>query len=75
MQVCPELEMAVLSLTQFMPAEYQLEAAKRIVEVYEQWLWSESNRTDVQPVAASLGAPRARSPLVTDADFTEVAPD
>ena len=36
MQVCPELEMAVASLARFMPADYQREAAKRIIEVYEQ---------------------------------------
>ncbi len=41
MQVCPELEMAVSSLARFMPADYQREAAKRIIEVYEQWLQSQ----------------------------------
>ena len=40
MQVCPELEMAISSLAQFVPLDYQREAAKRIIDVYEQWLQS-----------------------------------
>ena len=32
--------MAISSLAQFMPPDYQREAAKRIIDVYEQWLQS-----------------------------------
>ena len=73
MQVCPELEMAVSSLARFMPADYQREAAKRIIEVYEQWLQSEKDAEGSGLVSASFGPHSvALSRPITDAEFTEV---
>ncbi len=73
MQVCPELEMAVSSLARFMPTDYQREAAKRIIEVYEQWLQSGKDAKGAGFSSASSG-PHSVAPsmLITDAEFTEV---
>jgi hypothetical protein len=76
MQVCPELEMAVSSLARFMPADYQREAAKRIIEVYEQWLQTDKDAKVAELLSASFGAPPiVRSMPITDAEFTEVVRD
>ena len=76
MQVCPELEMAVASLARFMPAEHQREAAKRIIEVYEQWLQQEKDAQGVKLRPANYaGTPSPHSMSITDAVFTEVAGD
>ena len=78
MQVCPELEMAISSLAQFMPPDYQREAAKRIIDVYEQWLQSvkepKSERRGDGHSSANFG-PIAPSGQITDAEFTEVTRD
>ena len=80
MQVCPELEMAITSLAQFMPLDYQREAAKRIIDVYEQWLQSvkepKSERRGDGPSSANFG-PHSVAPSmqITDAEFTEVTRD
>jgi hypothetical protein len=70
MQVCPELEMAVLSLARFMPVDYQREAARRIIEVYEEWLQA-GNGAKLLSASSKEPSP-ARKLLVTDAVFTEV---
>jgi hypothetical protein len=80
MQVCPELEMAVSSLARFMPADYQREAAKRIIEVYEQWLQSvkkaETERSGTELSSASFRPHSvALSMPITDTEFTEVKRD
>ena len=76
MQVCPELEMAISSLAQFMPPDYQREAAKRIIDVYEQWLQSvkepKSERRDDGHPSTNFGPILAPSMQITDAEFTEV---
>ena len=74
MQLCPELDMAVSSLARFMPPDYQREAAKRIIEVYEQWLQTAKDGKGVELLCASFGPhPMVRSMPITDAEFTEVA--
>jgi hypothetical protein len=76
MQVCPELEMAISSLARFMPVDYQREAAKRIIEVYEQWLESEKVVEGSGLASASFGPHSAAlSRAITDAEFTEVTRD
>jgi hypothetical protein len=76
MQVCPELEMAVSSLARFMPADYQREAAKRIIEIYEQWLQQGKDAQGVELLPANYAAPLSpRSMPITDAEFIEVAGD
>ena len=57
MQVCPELEMAVASLARFIPAEHQREAAKRIIEVFEQWLQQEKDAQGVKLRPANYAGP------------------
>ena len=76
MYVCPELEMAVASLARFMPADYQREAAKRIIDVYEQWLQQEKDGQDVELLPANYATPPSpRLTSITDAVFTEVVGD
>lgn len=76
MQVCPELEMAISSLAQFMPPDYQREAAKRIIDVYEQWLQSVKSPNPHEAVTdIHLLQPVAPSMQITDAEFTEVTRD
>jgi hypothetical protein len=56
-----------------MPADYQREAAKRIIEVYEQWLQSGKDAKGAGLSSASFG-PHSVAPAmpITDAEFTEV---
>ena len=70
------LKMAVPSLARFMPADYQREAAKRIIEVYEQWLQSEKDAKGSGLSSGSFGphSVALRGPI-TDAEFTEVTRD
>ena len=76
MQLCPELDMAVSSLARFMPPDYQREAAKRIIDVYEQWLQTAKDGKGAELTSAGFGPhPIARARPITDAEFTEVVPD
>ena len=75
MQVCPELEMAVSSLARFMPADYQREAAMRIIEIYEQWMQQGKDAQGVKLLPAHAAPLSPRSFPTTDAEFTAVAGD
>ena len=58
----PELDIAVSPLARFMPADNQREAAKRIIDVFEQWLRAAKDGNGAELHSADFGVqPVARA--------------